>query len=80
MLLLGVTPFLVRVLPAELKTDPERLGQGLLYGSASITLLLLTGVSGPLVAPFFLGGRLDRREIVATKAACQICGQGAKLA
>ena len=45
-----------------------------------MTLLLLTGVSGPLVDTFFLGGKLDRREIVATKAACQIFGHGAKLA
>ena len=79
-LMLGVTPFLVRVLPTRLKPDPERLVQGLLYGSASMTLLLLTGVSGPLVDTFFLGGRLDRREIVATKAVCQVCGHGAKLA
>jgi uncharacterized protein len=42
--------------------------------------MLLTGVSGPLVDAFFLGGRLDRREVVATKAACQVFGHGAKLA
>ena len=30
---------------------------------------------------FFLGGgRLDRREVVATKAVCQVFGHGAKLA
>lgn len=80
LLMLGVTPFLVRLLPPGLKPDPARLPQGLFYGSASMTLLLLTGVSGPLVDTFFLGGKLDRREIVATKAACQIFGHGAKLA
>lgn len=80
LLMLGATPFLVRLLPSGLKPDPERLGQGLLYGSASMTLLLLTGVSGPLVDTFFLGGRLDRREVVATKAACQVFGHAAKLA
>ena len=37
-------------------------------------------MSGPLVDAFFLDGRLDRREIVATKAACQALGHGAKLA
>jgi uncharacterized membrane protein YfcA len=45
-----------------------------------MTLMLFTGVSGPLVDTFFLGGRLDRREIVATKAVCQVVGHGAKLA
>ena len=44
-----------------------------------MTLILLTGVAGPLVDSFFLGGKLDRREIVATKAICQIFGHAAKL-
>ena len=79
-LMLGITPFLVRLLPVRLKPNPERLGQGLLYGSASMTLLLLTGVSGPLVDTFFLGGTLERREIVATMAVCQVFGHAAKLA
>lgn len=78
-LLLGVSPFLVRLMPARLKPDPERLSHGLLYGSASMTLMLLAGVSGPLIDTFFLGGRLERREIVATKAACQVISHGAKL-
>ena len=42
-------------------------------------MLLLTGVSGPLLDSFFLGGKLDRREIIATKAICQIFGHAAKL-
>ena len=44
-----------------------------------MTLILLTGVAGPLIDQFFLGGKLDRREIVATKAMCQIFGHAAKL-
>jgi uncharacterized membrane protein YfcA len=79
MLLLGVSPFLVRLLPPGLKPDPERLAHGLVFGSGSMSLMLLTGVSGPLVDTFFLGGRLDRREIVATKAVCQVFGHAAKL-
>ncbi|WP_426956122.1 TSUP family transporter [Muricoccus radiodurans] len=79
LLLLGVTPFLVRAFPPRLKPDPEQPSQGLIYGSACMTLMLLTGVSGPLMDTYFLGGRLERREIVATKAACQIFSHGAKL-
>lgn len=79
LLMLGGTPFLVRLMPAGLRPDPTSLTQGVLYGGASMTLLLLTGVSGPLVDTFFLGGTLDRRQIVATKAACQVFGHGAKL-
>ena len=44
-----------------------------------MTLLLLTGVAGPLLDQFFLGGKLDRREIIATKAVCQVFAHAAKL-
>jgi uncharacterized membrane protein YfcA len=44
-----------------------------------MTLILLTGVAGPLIDTFFLGGKLDRREIVASKAMCQVFGHAAKL-
>jgi uncharacterized membrane protein YfcA len=81
LLLLGASPFLMRLLPAGgLRPDPHRAGHGLACGAASMGLMLLTGVSGPLVDAFFLGGRLDRREVVATKAACQVFGHAAKLA
>ena len=79
LLLLGGAPFLVRLVPARFKPDPESIVQGSIYGVICMTLLLLTGVSGPLLDSFFLGGKLDRREIVATKAVCQIFGHAAKL-
>jgi uncharacterized protein len=79
LLALGVTPFLVKLLPKGLAPDPRSPVQGLAYGSAAMSLMLLTGVSGPLIDRFFLGGGLDRRQIVATKAACQILGHATKL-
>lgn len=79
LLMLGVTPFLVRAFPPRWKPDPEQPVQGIAYGGACMSLMLLTGVSGPLMDTFFLGGKLDRREIVATKAACQLFCHGAKL-
>jgi uncharacterized protein len=79
LLLLGLTPFMVRLAPANYRPNPESLGQGTLYGAACMMLILLTGVAGPLVDTFFLGGKFDRREIVATKAVCQIFGHAAKL-
>ena len=42
-------------------------------------LMLMTGVSGPLMDTFFLGGKFDRREIVATKATCQVASHFVKL-
>ncbi len=79
LLMLGATPFLVRLAPASWRPNPESLCQGALYGAACMTLILLTGVAGPLIDTFFLGGKLDRREIVASKSMCQVFGHAAKL-
>jgi uncharacterized membrane protein YfcA len=79
LLLLGGAPFLVRLVPAQLKPNPDSIVQGTVYGVICMSLLLLTGVAGPLLDSFFLGGKLERREIIATKAACQIFGHAAKL-
>ncbi len=79
MFFLGVTPFAVKLLPQRLQPDAGRSGHGVVYGAVCMSLLLLTGVVGPLIDTYFLGGRLDRREIVATKALCQIFGHGVKL-
>jgi uncharacterized protein len=80
LLMLGVTPFLARLLPGSFRPDPTSRVQGAAYGGVSMSLLLMTGVSGPLIDTFFLGGTLDRRQIVATKAACQVFGHAMKLA
>lgn len=79
LLFLGLAPFVVYVLPERLKPDAARLDHGIIYGMICMSLLLLTGVVGPLIDTFFLGGKLDRREIVATKAFCQIFGHAMKL-
>jgi len=79
LLLLGAAPFLVRLLPREVKPNPASVPQGVVYGSICMTLLLLTGVAGPLLDTYFLGGKLDRRQIVATKSMCQIVGHAVKL-
>jgi uncharacterized protein len=80
LLFLGVSPFLIKLFPPGWQPDPESRLQGTLYGAASMTLMLLSGVAGPLIDSFFLGGKFDRREIVATKAMCQIMGHALKLA
>jgi uncharacterized protein len=79
-LLLGLTPFVARnALPHTLKPTAEKWTHGLAYGSICMALVLLTGVSGPLVDTYFLGGKLDRREIVATKSFCQVLSHFMKL-
>jgi uncharacterized membrane protein YfcA len=79
LLFVGLTPFAVRLAPENYRPNPERWQQGILYGLACMTLILLCGVAGPLIDQFFLGGKLDRREIIATKAACQVFAHAAKL-
>ena len=80
LIFLGVTPFLVKLFPTGYQPNPESRLQGTIYGTVCMTLMLLTGVAGPLIDSFFLGGKLDRREIVATKAMCQIFSHTLKLA
>jgi uncharacterized membrane protein YfcA len=79
LLLLGVTPFMARLMPSDLKPNPDSIWQGTLYGSICMGLMLMTGVSGPLLDTFFLGGKFGRREIVATKATCQVASHFTKL-
>lgn len=79
-LLLGLSPFVVRMLPVRFQPNPERTLHGLIYGASCMSLMMLAGVAGPLIDSYFLGGNLDRREIIATKAVCQVCSHGAKFA
>ena len=79
LLLLGVSPFLVRAIPERVL--PKVLGPGqMLVGSAICMMLMLTaGVTGPLLDTLFLRSTLDRKRIIATKAACQLFSHGLKL-
>src|SRR6266446_5061475 len=79
LLLLGVTPFMARLMPSGIKPNPDSVWQGAFYGSVCMGLMLMTGVSGPLMDTFFLGGKFGRREVVATKATCQVASHFTKL-
>ncbi|MCA6123063.1 sulfite exporter TauE/SafE family protein [Bradyrhizobium sp. WSM 1704] len=79
LLLLGVTPFMARLMPKSIKPNPDSVWQGAFYGSVCMGLMLMTGVSGPLMDTFFLGGNYGRRETVATKATCQVASHLTKL-
>ena len=79
LLLLGVTPFMARLTPRGFKPNPDSIRQGAIYGSICMGLMLMTGVSGPLMDAFFLSGKFDRRAIVATKATCQVASHFTKL-
>jgi len=70
---------MARLSPPGLKPDPDSIWQGTFYGFICMGLMLMTGVSGPLMDTFFLGGKFERREIVASKAACQVASHFVKL-
>jgi uncharacterized membrane protein YfcA len=79
-IVLGVVPFLVRPLPDRLAPNIMRPGMPVLCGLLVQTLQLTCGVSGPTLDIFFVRSGMDRRHIVATKAATQTVGHFLKLA
>ncbi|MDP1963336.1 MAG: sulfite exporter TauE/SafE family protein [Reyranella sp.] len=79
LLLLGLSPFIIRAIPESIL--PRTFGplQVAVTGLFSMMLMLLSGVTGPLLDTMFLRSPLDRRRIIATKASCQVFGHGFKL-
>ena len=70
-LILGITPFIGYLLPQALQLNVDSRGHSFACGVVCTVLSLLSGVSGPLLDVFFLHSRMNRREVVATKAASQ---------
>ena len=79
LLMLGLSPFIIRAIPEKIL--PRTFGpvQVAATGFLSMMLMLLTGVTGPLLDTMFLRSPLERRQIIATKASCQLFGHGFKL-
>src|SRR5689334_10165805 len=79
LVLLGFSPFIVRAIPESVL--PRTFGPLQVAGTGlvSMMLMLVTGVTGPLLDTMFLRSPLERRQIIATKAACQLFSHGFKL-
>lgn len=79
LILIGTMPWLALLLPRHLAIEVEypatAFGCGLIVTAGQ----LLAGASGPLLDLFFQRSRLDRRQIVATKAVTQTLGHLLKL-
>lgn len=76
---LGIIPFLAVLIPARFVPQADdRLGAEL-CGFLNTAMQFIAGVSGPLLDVFFVRNQMDRRSIVATKAACQAFSHMAKL-
>lgn len=79
LLLLGALPFIGRILPDKIMPQAPKRGGAELCGFICTSLQLLSGLSGPLLDMFFVHSDLDRRVVVATKAACQVVTHLSKL-
>lgn len=75
---LGITPFLALLLPARW-FDFERPAAAVLTGSAVAALQLTAGAAGPVLDLAFVESRLDREQVVATKAVTQCFSHSLKL-
>jgi uncharacterized membrane protein YfcA len=79
LLMLGFSPFVVRAIPDKLMPRTFGPAQVAATGFVAMMLMLTTGVTGPLLDTMFLRSALERRQIIATKAACQVFSHGFKL-
>jgi uncharacterized membrane protein YfcA len=79
LVMLGLSPFIVRAIPDRIL--PRTFGPAQVAGTglASMMLMLITGVTGPLLDTMFLRSPLERKQIIATKAACQLFSHSFKL-
>jgi uncharacterized protein len=77
--ILGATPLLLMAAPRLPVLTIEHSSSACLCGLVVTAMQLLAGVAGPLLDLFFLRGRLDRFEVVATKAMTQTLGHAIKI-
>jgi uncharacterized protein len=76
---LGLLSFTGLLLPARFAPNIMRRRDALGCGALCTVLQLTAGVSGPIFDVFFIRSKLDRKEIVATKAAIQFLGHFLKV-
>jgi uncharacterized membrane protein YfcA len=79
LIMLGLMPF-VGLLPGRVAPDLARRGHGFGCGAICTVLQLMAGVSGPVLDVFFVRSDLDRKQMIATKAAIQVLGHFLKVA
>ncbi|MHB0775952.1 TSUP family transporter [Halomonas sp. WWR20] len=78
-LLIGVMPILVWIPKAWFHFDAARPSHAFCCGIVAGGLTIAAGVSGPTIDLFFIRTAMDRRQIVATKAAVQVISHAIKI-
>jgi uncharacterized membrane protein YfcA len=76
----GLMPILVWMPKHWLALDAAKPHHALLCGFIGGGLNLTVGLSGPTVDIFFIRTQMDRRTVIATKAATQVISHGTKIA
>lgn len=76
---LGLMPFLQYLLPKNIAMNIEQPKHAFSAGIVFSSLQLLCGVSGPIVDLYFVKSKLNRHQIIATKAVTQGLGHIMKI-
>lgn len=76
---IGLLPILVWIPKSWLELDASKPMHAFFCGLLGGGLNLAVGVSGPTVDIFFIRTQMDRRKIIATKAATQVVSHAAKV-
>ena len=76
---LGIVPFFAVLVPARYVLQASSRWGAEVCGFVNVSMQFIAGVSGPLLDIFFVRSEMDRRSVVATKAACQTVSHLAKL-
>lgn len=79
-IMLGLVVFAVDLLPKALTPDITRPGAPYVCGIIVMTLQLISGAAGHVLDLFYQLSKLDRRQVVATKAICQTAGHVFRIA
>ena len=79
LIVVGVFPFLARLLPHLRGLDVRKPVVAVICGVVVTGAQLLAGASGPLLDVFYLNSRLNRYQIIASKALTQTLGHLLKL-
>jgi uncharacterized protein len=69
---MGITPFIVQALPLTWVPNIRAKGAPVICGAAVMFVQLFAGVAGNVLDVFFQRSEMDRRAVVATKAASQV--------
>ncbi len=78
-IVLGGAPIAAALIPKRVALAFERPSHAAACGVVTTSAQLIAGASGPLLDIFFLRSRLDRYQVVATKALTQSMGHAFKL-